>query len=103
MEQARKNHWYWHTKGNSLLITLPNFQVRIKVVKIIDNMTHYQLYISSNQREEKLVLYFRSLEESMLFTENVILHATTIQEILNAQQEQYQKENFQKQKKVVRS
>ncbi len=81
MKQDQTNKWYWHTNGQCLINSLYQFQVKIQQVKIIDDMTHYQLLISTNKGKKELVFHFKSLEEAINFTEDSVAYATDTDEI----------------------
>ena len=84
MKQEKNNQWYWHIKGSCLSNSLYLFQVQIKKVKILENMSHFQLTITSKKEKKGLVLHFHTLEEAMQFSDDVVSYTTTMDEITNA-------------------
>lgn len=78
MNKIELNHWYMNE--NELSISLMRFYTKIKILK--NNQTvYYQLYINGKDNKE-LTLNFYTIEDAILFTEQIIAKSCNTNEIL---------------------
>lgn len=85
MKRLELNHWF--SKDNNLNISLMRFYVEINIE---DNLFKMKIY-DSNQ--DKVLLNFNTLEESISFTEDIINKCHTTQEIIDKYNELYKEKD----------
>ena len=96
MERIELDHWF--VDDNKLLISLMRYYVDIRIYQN-DTTVFYQLRVL-NQNKESLIFNFDSLEDAIVFTEQIIQKSRTLKEIIKSYQEQWKQEKFKSLKKV---
>ena len=78
MNMIKLDHWYLH--GNELAISLMRYYVSIKLIND-DGNNIFILRVTTGMAEKEVPLMFDSLEDAIVFTEDVINKCATIDEI----------------------
>ena len=101
MNRIELNHWYM--KENELSISLMRFYTKIKILKN-DQTIYYQLYVKGN-KDKDLIFNFYTIEDAILFTEQVIAKSRDTDEVLEKYVSMFENEKFKnpysKKKKMV--
>ncbi len=77
---------YWFVNENALSISLMHFFVRI--VPKIDSNIAYGLEVIDEKRENR-ILYFKTLEDAMNFTEEIVSKCWKLAEVINNYNDNY--------------
>ena len=90
-------------KENELSISLMRFYTKIKILKN-DQTIYYQLYVEGNQ-DKGLTFNFYTIEDAILFTEQIIAKSHDTNEILEKYISMFENEKFKspysKKKKMI--
>ena len=79
-------------KENELLISLMRFYIKIKILKN-DQTIYYQLCVKENE-EKELTFNFYTIEDAILFTEQIIAKSHDTNEILEKYISMFKSEKF---------
>lgn len=96
MGRLELNHWF--VGDNELSISFLRYHVSIRILKN-DKTIFYQLEVMNSNREV-LLFNFYSLEDAIIFTEQIIQKSKTLKEIVKSYQEQFKEEKFKSFQKV---
>ena len=86
MVQINLDHWF--IKNNELSISLIRYYVSIELV-FSENDINALLMVTKGEGENRHYLSFLSLEDAIIFTEDVINKCNNIDEIINIYSEEY--------------
>jgi len=80
MNRIKLDHWY--LDENQLSISLMNFYVSIEICLDFNNMLYYKLNINDS-KNNKLIIYFQTIEDAISFTEQIVANSLNLDEISN--------------------